>query len=116
MTYFPTGDPGARQQAASASNEAASAKREVTEMQHQIDKLKLVCAALWELVKEKTSLTEDDIVNRIALLDAKDGVADGRLTRAARPCVKCKRTVAPKLIKCMYCGTMQPVESVFEGI
>ena len=41
--------------------------------------LKLVCAAVWELVKEKSKLTEDDLVAKVAELDAKDGWRTGSL-------------------------------------
>jgi len=110
------GDSAARQQAAAASTDAAAAKRDVVELEHDLGHLKLVCAALWELVKAKTDLTEDDLVAKVAELDARDGVADGQLTRGVRKCVQCQRTVAAKQNKCMYCGTVQPMDGVFEGI
>ncbi len=109
-------DSAARQQAAAASSDAASAKREVVELERDLGHLKLVCAAVWELVKERAKLTEDDLVTKVAELDARDGVADGQLTRGVRQCVQCQRTVPSKQQKCMYCGTVQPVGSVFEGI
>jgi len=118
MTYGPYGVPGdgaARRQAAEASTDAAGAKRDVAEMEKEIGRLRLVCAAVWELVKEKTNLTEDDLVAKVAEMDARDGVADGQLTRTIRKCVQCQRTVSAKQVKCMYCGTVQPVASVFEG-
>lgn len=119
MSYYGgmSGDgAAARQQASEASHDAASARRDVADLQNQVDRLKLICAAMWELVKEKNSLTEDDLIARIAILDAKDGVADGKMSRGVRKCVKCQRTVAAKQNKCMYCGAIQPVESIFEGI
>ena len=45
-----------------------------------------------------------------------NGVADGQLSRGVRKCVQCQRTVPAKQNKCMYCGTVQPISSVFEGI
>jgi hypothetical protein len=117
MTYGPLpGDSGARQQAAAASSDAASAKRDVHELEKELGRLKLVCAAVWELLKERAKLTEDDLVTKVAELDAKDGVADGMLTRGIRKCAACGRTVPSKQNKCMYCGMVVAVESVFEGI
>jgi len=104
------------QQAASAANDAAAAKREVNELNMELARMKLVCAAMWELVKEKTNLTEDDIIARMAVIDAKDGVADGRLLAAPKKCVDCGRPVTPRQGKCIYCGKVQPIESVFETI
>ena len=115
-----SGDSGARQQAAAASSEAASAKRDIADLERELERelgrLKLVCAAVWELLKQRSKLTEEDLVAMVAMLDAKDGVADGQLTRSVRPCVDCGRTVAAKQTKCMYCGKEQPAGSVFEGI
>ena len=49
-------------------------------------------------------------------IDARDGVADGQLTRTVRKCVQCQRTVPHRQFKCMYCGTVQLAGNVFEGI
>ncbi len=106
----------ARQQAAAASSDAASAKRDVAELERDLGRLKLVCAAVWELLKQRAKLTEEDLVAMVAMLDAEDGVADGQLTRSVRKCVQCQRTVPAKTNKCMYCGADQPLTSVFEGI
>lgn len=110
------GDSAARQQASAASTDAASAKRDVVELERDLGRLKLACAAVWELVKTKTNLTEDDLVMMMAQLDAKDGVADGQLTRGVRKCVQCQRTVPHRQNKCMYCGAVQPVDSAFEAL
>jgi len=110
------GDSSTRRQAASAASDASAAKREVMELEHALNRMRLASAAVWELVKESTQLTEDDLINKMAVLDAKDGVADGQLTRHPRPCVQCKRTVPPKQKKCIYCGAEQPMTSVFESI
>lgn len=114
--YGAGSDGGANRQAAQASSEAASAKREVAELQDQLARMKLVCAAVWEILRERAKLTEDDLAIKVAEIDARDGVADGKLTRAVRKCAQCERTVSAKQTKCMYCGTVQPVTSVFEGI
>jgi hypothetical protein len=107
---------GTNRQAAQASTEAAAAKREVSELQDQLERMKLVCAAVWEILKEKHGLTEEYLVERVAMLDAKDGVADGKFSRAPKKCVKCGRTVTDKQPKCIYCGTEQPFESVFQSL
>jgi len=113
---MPGGDSGARSQAAAASSDAASAKRDVSELEHELARMRLACAAVWELVREKTGLTEDDLIAKIAVIDARDGVADGKLTRSVRKCTKCGRTMPAKQNKCMYCGTLRAVESVFESL
>jgi hypothetical protein len=114
--YGSSSDGAASRAAAEASSEAASAKRGVGELEDEIARLKLVCAAAWELLKEHAKLTEEDLIAKVAVLDAKDGVADGKLTRGIRVCTKCGRTVAARNIRCLYCGTVQVAATVFEGI
>src|SRR4051812_48494828 len=102
MTYDTSGFNDATRRSAEASHDAAAAKRDVRDLEDQVGRLKLACAAMWELLKERAKLTEDDLATRMAILDAKDGVADGKLTRGVRKCTQCGRTVAAKLNKCMY--------------
>jgi len=89
---------------------------DAAEAQERMDQLLLVCAAMWELLAEKTGLTEGDLVARIAEIDARDGVADGKMTYMPVKCPQCQRTIFPKQQKCLYCGAGRPVENVFKTI
>ena len=40
----------------------------------RVDRLAMVCAALWDLVKEHTELTEEDLFQRVEDIDLRDGV------------------------------------------
>jgi len=82
----------------------------------RLDQLLLVCAAMWELLRERTNLTEEDLVARVAEIDARDGVADGRITKQPRTCPGCGHTVYPRHKKCLYCGADLPTDSVFKTI
>jgi hypothetical protein len=82
----------------------------------RLERLLLVCTAMWQLIKEKTDLTEDDLISRVAVLDAQDGIADGKLTEKPQPCPKCQRTVCTKQGRCLYCGCPIPVDNVFRTI
>ena len=104
------------QSAAEAQSAANSATLRVAALEEHIDKLTLVCAAVWELLREKTGMTEQDLAVRVAMIDARDGVADGKITHTVRPCGKCGRPVAARHRKCMYCGTEQAVEGVFQAL
>ena len=86
------------------------------EAQERMDQLLLVCAAMWELLSEKTGLTENDLATRIAEIDARDGVADGKMTYTPVKCPQCQRTIFPKQQKCLYCGAARPLDSVFKAI
>lgn len=121
MTLFWSArNPGTSAYAASTAAEAQSDAREAKDSVHdvneRVDQLLLVSAAMWELVREKTGLTEEDLIQRVAILDARDGTADGKLTATVVKCPKCQRPVAARHQRCLYCGYVLPVESVFKTI
>lgn len=107
---------GAASDAASARSAARSAADDVRRLNERVEQLTLACAAMWQLLREKTNLTEQDLAERMAMIDAKDGVADGKLNRAPDKCPKCSRPMAPKHKRCMYCGFEKPVDTVFDTI
>jgi hypothetical protein len=86
------------------------------DLHERIDQLLLVNSAMWELLAEKTGLTENDLVMRIAEIDARDGVADGKMTYSPVKCPQCQRTIFPKQQKCLYCGAARPLDNVFKTI
>ena len=116
MTFFPgmyhAGSIGAAQsQAADAEGRAArsgarasKAERDVKHLEDHLDKLTLVCLAMWSLIQEKTGLTEEDLVERVTEIDLADGEADGKVTRRIAKCPKCDRMMAARHKRCMYCG------------
>jgi hypothetical protein len=82
----------------------------------RVDQLTLICAAMWELMKEKLALQDEDLVNKVAVLDAVDGVADGKLTATPTKCRACNRTIFPKHHRCLYCGAPVVIDNVFKTI
>ncbi len=106
----------ASQDAASAKSEARSAGDDVRRLTERVEQLTLLCAAMWQLLRERTNLSEQDLAERVASIDAKDGVADGKLTKTVKKCPKCNRTMSPKYSRCLYCGYNLPPESLFEMV
>ncbi len=71
----------------------------------ELARLELVCEAMWELVKEKTNLVDDDLLGKMAELDLADGVADGKKAKGGPVmCVKCNRPNSRRHDFCIYCG------------
>jgi hypothetical protein len=121
MTMFGSGGGGigdslAQSTASQAGSTARDAQSRAQDAEKRVDQLTLICAAMWDLLREKTGLTEQDLIERVAILDAKDGTADGRMTRGPMKCAKCNRTVLPKHQKCMYCGAAVVLDSIFQTI
>jgi hypothetical protein len=101
---------------ASAAAPGTPRPGDTAELHERIDQLLLINAAMWELLAEKTGLTENDLVARIAEIDARDGVADGKMTYSPVKCPQCQRTIFPKQAKCLYCGAERPADNVFKTI
>ena len=88
-----------------AAQNSARLHKEVLRLEVKIDRLAIISQALWELVREKTDLSEKDIEARIADIDAHDGRIDGKITGRPATCPKCARPVHTRHRVCPYCGT-----------
>lgn len=82
----------------------------------QLDKLGLVCQAMWSLLKEKTNLTEQELLERVTELDLKDGVLDGKYVKAPVDCPKCGSKMSRKFNRCLFCGQECTDKSVFDAV
>jgi len=82
----------------------------------QLDKLGLVCQAMWSLIRERTNLTDKDLLTRVTELDLKDGVLDGKYTKPPVDCPKCGSKMSRKFNRCLFCGTEYTNGSAFDTI
>src|SRR5437764_146547 len=106
----------AERAAADAGNRAEAATRTVKELESRVEKLTLVNLAIWSLLREKTGLKEEDLLDRVRQIDLQDGVLDGKLSRNTSECPKCHRVMSPRHKKCMYCGHEELVASAFDTL
>jgi hypothetical protein len=79
-----------------------------------LEKLTLVCQAMWSLLQERTGLTERDLLNRVTELDLKDGVLDGKYTKPPVDCPKCGAKMSRKFNRCLFCGQEYSDGSAFD--
>lgn len=82
----------------------------------QLDKLGLVCQALWSLLQEKTGLTEQELLQRVTELDLKDGVLDGKYTKPPVDCPSCGSKMSRKFNRCLFCGQACADGSAFDTV
>ena len=88
------------------------------DIEDRIDRLILIMAAMWDLLKEQ-GLTEEQLQARIKQLDEADGTADGKFTPQGTICRACGAKVGAGLPACQFCGTevsaaAQP--GIFDGV
>ena len=82
-------------------------------LQDQIDHLSMVCLAMSELLEE-IGFNKEMLLAKIQEIDLRDGKLDGKYTPSI-DCSGCGRTLAPRHVTCLYCGTrvksQSPVQS-----
>jgi ribosomal protein S27AE len=105
-----------RAAAADAGNRADVAARTVKDLEARIERLTLVNLAMWSFIREKTGLTEQNLLDRVREIDLQDGVIDGRMKKDTRTCSKCGRVMSARHSKCMYCGHEELVSTSFDAI
>lgn len=106
MAYHETqASMGAQREAVSAKHAASRAEQRIKLLEANLAKSLMICEALWELLAEKTGLTEDDLYNKLHEVDMRDGVLDGKNQRSsATECPSCGRKVSGRHSACLYCG------------
>ncbi len=83
-------------------------------MEERLDQLALACAAMWQLLRERTNMTEQDLADRMVLLDSHDIPADPKAAaHTINKCPKCSHNISPKHRRCLYCGYQLPATVVF---
>ncbi|MGB9602808.1 MAG: hypothetical protein ACPMAG_08455 [Limisphaerales bacterium] len=106
----------AEAEAESAKQAVERVRNEIYAINNRLDTLVLATQALFEIVKEQTGITEDQLVKKMEEIDLRDGVADGRITSQIVNCRKCGRKNNSKRLNCLYCGEELPHGDLFGGI
>ena len=102
------------------SAEAAKAKVEgqvhvIANLHRQIERLALTCQSLWELLRNDTNLTEENLEKKILEVDLRDGSADGKMGAQLILCPSCGRKSNSKRKTCVFCGGPIKPPHQFEG-
>lgn len=99
----------AQAEARLGASSAESARSEVAELGAAVDRLTLANQAMWELLREKSGLSDADLAARVEEIDMRDGVRDGRAARSIANCPECGRPNRDERHQCLYCGTALPL-------
>ena len=94
----------------------SGARESVADLQARVDTLVMVNMAMWSLLRDKTGLTEDDLMERVREVDLADGVEDGKVTKNVVKCVSCERVMARRHSKCLYCGAERLDATAFDSV
>jgi hypothetical protein len=84
---------------------AQSTRDAIMELQSAIDRLALVNQAQWELLREYTGLTDEELEAKVDEVDRRDGIRDGHAGAETAPCPRCRKPNQVRRTRCLYCGT-----------
>jgi len=117
MASFPAFVPGGlgrgeRDSLRNAEHGAERAAKDIQQLQAELDRLTLSCAALWSLLKEHGH-TDEELLARMQELDLRDGKLDGRIAPDAIACDGCGRKTKAGRRTCLYCGKELPAGPAF---
>jgi hypothetical protein len=85
-------------------------------VEDRLERLSLICMAMWTLLQTETNLTEEDLLRRVREIDLMDGSADGKITHTVTRCSRCERPMSSRHTRCIYCGSEQLTATVFDTV
>lgn len=86
-----------------ALEKATSAEAELS--RNQYERLMLITEALWEILKEEHNYTNEKLIEKLKIIDMKDGKEDGRVLLPPPKCSYCNKTIDKGANVCIYCGS-----------
>jgi hypothetical protein len=110
----------AKRRAVDAELKVDRATRAMEELEKTLaektDGLSLICRAMWELMRESHGYSEQTLMDKVREVDLLDGTLDGKVRKLRKECPRCRRVMSRKLNRCLYCGTEEHPDSVFDSL
>src|SRR4051812_44163415 len=76
---------------ATQAGRTAKLQLSVTSVEDRVERMMLINAAIWEMLKDSRGFTDDMLRAKIETVDVRDGDADGRIAKVPITCAKCHR-------------------------
>ena len=105
---------GVSSTATQAKSHVEQVEREMLFLSHRVERLSIACQALWEILREKAHMDDDEIRAKMLEIDLRDGELDGKMTRHPIKCAACGQMGNSARTTCLYCGADMPREHLFE--
>jgi hypothetical protein len=84
-------------EAKSATSRAQYAQSNIKMLMRRVDRLSVVSAALWSLLREKHGITDEELRARVAEIEHSKG-------KVTAECVACGATIPAMHKQCEHCG------------
>lgn len=101
---------------ARAERNVSRLSAQMQDLENRVDSLSLICQAMWELLQERTNVTEDMLIEKVHEIDLEDGKLDGKRNKQVSYCLECHRPLSKRHHRCMYCDRRHPLDSAFDSI
>ena len=89
---------------------------DLAELTQRVERLSLVCQAMWELLSQHTHISGNDLMRKVVEVDTRDGLQDGRMAPRVIQCPKCKNNVNTRRPRCVVCGSVLRHEASLRGV
>jgi hypothetical protein len=100
-----------------ATGPSASTQSTMDELRGRVDRLSLICCAMWSVIQAQTNVSDDDLIRLMTDLDLADGQHDGRVSvEQVGKCSACQRPVSSRHVKCIYCGQPRRAANPFDAV
>lgn len=76
----------------------------ITQLERRVNRLSLVCQAMWEMIRENTNITDQQLADKVLEVDLRDGQTDGRIAPASEECPNCHKPTNSRRPTCLSCG------------
>lgn len=100
----PSGAIGASADAQRAATQAREAEQRVKALEESLAKTLLICETLWEILRERSGLADEDLYQKLREIDLRDGILDGKNQAKPTECPSCQRRLSNRHARCLYCG------------
>lgn len=87
----------------------------IDRLEAAVDNLKQLNRSLWQMLRAKVDLDEEDLKARIRAMREEAEANRGKV-KPAVPCPKCGRPLDRGRDTCAYCGTPHAEGDVFDGV
>ena len=104
----------AQQKAGEVQHRARDAQDLFLQMDKRMNRLSLLCQAMWEMLRERAEFTEDQLAAKVLEVDLRDGHGDSRINTQIHDCPSCGRKTNSKRLVCVICGAELPKGHAFE--
>lgn len=94
----------AKDEANEAKNSADAVRWELNLIRRKTEAISLASQAMWELITERTNLTDADIKAKMQEIDLRDGSLDGKVPGSLEVCSSCGQKTNTVRKTCLYCG------------